>query len=221
MKYSVLLLMTYFATTLPISVTAVSDLKYLTPDAKQVIFQQRDIPDGVALRGHAKGATTYGYRIPSLLVTKKGSILAFTERRLGLHDHAQNDIVLRRSTDNGKKWSDDIVAYEDGTWDLWASFPSDAGRKDGQIAVSKDNGKTWRIVKIIPGPFAYSALQVSPDQSSLLCLYESDNYRSETLITIPFEEVRDKLSANMALVETKQKLVWHIPTTARFGDCEQ
>lgn len=33
-----------------------------------------------------------------------GSLLAFTERRIGLHDHAQNDIILRRSTDNGQTW---------------------------------------------------------------------------------------------------------------------
>ena len=371
--------------------------------SRQTIFQRRAIPDGVPLEGHAKNAEWYGYRIPSLLVTKRGSILAFSERRLGLHDHAQNDIVLRRSTDDGRTWGDEsvvfedgmnsindpltvqlfngrillmfarfpygrhardagwirmadlgyddpkanvltfichsdddgrtwskpvdisrqvkhpsllnantpgamiqltkgphkgrvvtglwgtltivkdgersrdwriVVAYsddkgqtwnrteplkdisgagfsnecqvveaangdivlisrnqggerfrkkaishdggktwspinvdrtlpsvacmgsvirgpvlEDGSWDLWASFPSNAGRKDGQIAVSKDNGKTWRIRKVIHGPFAYSALQVSPDQKSLLCLYESGGYRTQTLLTIPFTEL--------------------------------
>ena len=78
----------------------------------------------------------------------------------------------------------------DGTWDLWASFPSSAGRRDGQIAVSSDNGRTWRIVKVIHGPFAYSALQVSPDRLNLLCFYESAGYRSETLIRIPFNRLR-------------------------------
>jgi sialidase-1 len=37
-------------------------------DAKapsQATFKQRDIPKGVPLKGHAKGATKYGYRIPS------------------------------------------------------------------------------------------------------------------------------------------------------------
>ena len=33
----------------------------------------------------------FGYRIPSLVVTTKGTVLAFAERRVGLHDHAQND----------------------------------------------------------------------------------------------------------------------------------
>ena len=46
----------------------------------------------------------YGYRIPALLTTKKGTVLAFAERRHGLHDHARNDIVLKRSFDNGVSW---------------------------------------------------------------------------------------------------------------------
>ena len=80
----------------------------------RIVFRQRDIPEGVPREGHAKDVTKFGYRIPSLLVTKEGSILAFSERRLGLHDHAQNDIVLKRSTDDGKTWSEEIVAHEDG-----------------------------------------------------------------------------------------------------------
>ena len=50
------------------------------------------------------GGAQYGYRIPSLVTTQKGTLLAFAERRIGLGDHAQNDIVLRRSFDEGKNW---------------------------------------------------------------------------------------------------------------------
>lgn len=371
-----------------------------------IVFQRREIPDDVPLLGHAENATMFGYRIPSLLVTKQGTVLAFSERRLGQHDHAQNDIVLKRSTDNGKTWSDEAIVIEDGmnsindpltvqldngrilmmfarhpygrharnsgwirmadlgyddpnsniltfvchsdddgltwskprkiarqvkaphllnantpgamiqltkgphkgrvvtglwgavpttkeqpertwqivvvwsddngqtwnrteplndvsgkgypnecqvaegangdivlisrnqggdtfrkkafshdggetwsdvdvdkglpsvacmgslikgpvradgTWDLWASFPSNKGRKDGQIAVSKDNGRTWNIVRIIPGLFAYSTLQVSPDQQNLFCLYESDDCESETFLSMPLSELLGEL----------------------------
>ncbi|TWU49231.1 sialidase family protein [Rubripirellula reticaptiva] len=371
------------------------------PAFSQTVFQMRDIPVGVPREGHAKDAKAYGYRIPSLLVTSKGSILAFAERRLGFHDHAQNDIVLKRSTDNGNSWSDEIVAYENGmnsindpltvqldsgrillmfarfpygrharnagwikqaelgyddpavnvltflchsdddgltwskpvdisrqvkpsqfvnantpgamvqlskgphkgrvitglwgalppakdgklswqvvaaysddngetwkrtepledesgegfpnecqvaeaangdivlvsrnhegvtfrkkaishdsgetwgpvnidqglpsvacmgalikgpvkdggTWDLWASFPSNSGRENGQIVVSRDNGQSWQIVEIISGPFAYSTLQVASDQKSLLCFYEAAN-REVILVAIPFSELQ-------------------------------
>ena len=44
------------------------------------------------------------YRIPSLVVTKSGTLLAFAEGRANLRDHAENTIVLRRSTDGGHHW---------------------------------------------------------------------------------------------------------------------
>jgi len=56
----------------------------------------------------------YGYRIPSVVVSKKGTVLAFAERRVGLHDHAQNDIVLKRSLDGGRTWGPEIVVHQDG-----------------------------------------------------------------------------------------------------------
>lgn len=369
-----------------------------------LVFAVRDIPEGVPKLGHGKGAKKYGYRIPSLLTSSKGTVLAFSERRLGLHDHAQNDIVLKRSTDGGKTWGEEIVAVEDGmnsindpltvqlddgrimmmyarfpygrharasgwikmaetgyddpklniltyitfskddgltwskptdisrsvkpkhwlnantpgamiqikkgphkgrivaslwgcvpvkgkdgkigrsweivaaysddlgktwkrteplddpekgfpnecqvveasngnlvivsrnqggiaqrkksfskdggetwssiktdpslpsvacmgsiitgpvmpdgSWDLYASFPSAKGRKDGQIAISKDHGKTFEIKKIISGPFAYSATQISPDQKYLLCLYETNKYKEQRIISIPLEDLK-------------------------------
>ena len=79
-----------------------------------IVHEIRDIPEGVPKEGHGEDAEKYGYRIPSLLVTNKGTTIAFAERRLGLHDHAQNDIVLKRSSDGGKTWGPEIVAYEDG-----------------------------------------------------------------------------------------------------------
>ncbi len=46
------------------------------------------------------------YRIPSLIVTSAGSILAFAEGRQSRSDQSENDIVMRRSTDKGTSWSD-------------------------------------------------------------------------------------------------------------------
>ena len=57
----------------------------------------------------------YGFRIPSLVTSGDGALLAFAERRAGLHDHAQNDIVLRRSFDNGKSWLSLQVLVDEGS----------------------------------------------------------------------------------------------------------
>jgi sialidase-1 len=54
------------------------------------------------------------FRIPSLIVTKRGLVLAFAEGRASLRDHAENDIVLKRSADEGKTWGPLQFVHEDG-----------------------------------------------------------------------------------------------------------
>ncbi|MGY8770601.1 MAG: sulfatase-like hydrolase/transferase [Pirellulales bacterium] len=56
----------------------------------------------------------YGYRIPAITTSKSGTLLAFAERRVGLHDHAKNDIVLRRSRDGGSTWLKQQVLADEG-----------------------------------------------------------------------------------------------------------
>lgn len=57
-------------------------------------------------------------RIPSVLVTKGGSVLAFAEGRERPTDQAENDIIAKRSTDGGKTWSPLQVIHEDGAHSL-------------------------------------------------------------------------------------------------------
>ncbi|HEY3455766.1 MAG TPA: sialidase family protein, partial [Bryobacteraceae bacterium] len=48
----------------------------------------------------------YTYRVPSLIVTAKGTLLAFCEgRRNSGSDAGDIDVLLRRSFDRGKTWS--------------------------------------------------------------------------------------------------------------------
>lgn len=54
-----------------------------------------------------KGGAGYGcYRIPAIVRTKTGTLLAFAEaRRAWCGDSQEIDLVMRRSTDNGRTWS--------------------------------------------------------------------------------------------------------------------
>lgn len=54
------------------------------------------------------------YRIPSVVVTKKGTVLAFCEgRKSGRGDAGDIDLVMRRSTDGGKTWGETQVVWDD------------------------------------------------------------------------------------------------------------
>ena len=55
------------------------------------------------------------FRIPSIVTTNKGTILAFAEgRKNSSSDSGDIDIVLKRSNDNGKTWGEIIIVRDDG-----------------------------------------------------------------------------------------------------------
>jgi sialidase-1 len=62
----------------------------------EALFEETDV--------YVSGAGYPTYRIPSLITTRRGTLLAFSEGRQGKGDHTENDIVLRRSADLGRNW---------------------------------------------------------------------------------------------------------------------
>jgi sialidase-1 len=64
-------------------------------------------------RGGADGYHTY--RIPALIVSKQGTVLAFCEgRKNDMQDTGRIDLLLKRSTDGGRTWSKQQVVWSDG-----------------------------------------------------------------------------------------------------------
>lgn len=55
------------------------------------------------------------YRIPVLTIAKDGTILAFCEgRKNSASDYGKLDLLLKRSRDNGRTWSEQMVVHEEG-----------------------------------------------------------------------------------------------------------
>ena len=99
------------------------------------------------------------FRIPAVIVTKKGTLLAFCEgRKTGRSDHGNLDLVLKRSTNGGKTWRPLELVYEEGgdenitignpcpvvdqsTGIIWLPFCRD--NDDVFITHSSDDGRTW------------------------------------------------------------------------------
>ena len=63
----------------------------------------------------AAGENGYkSYRIPALIKTKKGALLAFCEgRKEGKSDAGNIDILMKKSIDEGKTWSEQTVIWDD------------------------------------------------------------------------------------------------------------
>jgi sialidase-1 len=94
-------------------------------------------------------------RIPALVLTKKGTLLAFAEGRIGTaSDWSEMDLLMKRSEDGGRTWGPAVVvaARKKGP----TSNPTPIVDSDGTIHLlyqrdyanayytnSKDDGKTW------------------------------------------------------------------------------
>jgi sialidase-1 len=101
----------------------------------------------------------HSYRIPAVILTPKGTLLAFCEgRKSSRSDHGDLDLVLRRSTDNGKTWTPTQIVHEEGgdamitignpcpvvdreTGTVWLAFCRN--NRDVFMTHSKDDGKSW------------------------------------------------------------------------------
>ncbi|WP_234367805.1 sialidase family protein [Parabacteroides pacaensis] len=118
----------------------------------------------------------YGYecfRIPAIVKTQSGILLAFAEARKfrSNGDSGDIDLVVRSSKDNGKTWNDPVMIWDDGentcgnpvpivdnttgrihllmTWndgrDNWSSLVNGTGHNTRRpyYTYSDDEGKTW------------------------------------------------------------------------------
>ena len=122
-----------------------------------------------------KGDAGYGcYRIPAIVKTKAGTLLAFAEaRRAWCADSQEIDLVMRRSEDDGRTWSATqtvlsgtdadpnavatrgnpapIVDYETGRIVLLSTMdPGTTSRpRTPYVQFSDDDGKTWSTARNI------------------------------------------------------------------------
>jgi len=72
------------------------------------------VPEAVTVFTRESDDAYEAIRIPAIVQSKGGTLLAFAEGRVLDSDHGENDIVLRRSDDDGNTWSDIQVVAESG-----------------------------------------------------------------------------------------------------------
>ena len=90
---------------IPVVICFILAMKGISADCEP-FFRQFDL--------FVSGEEYHNYRIPSIIITLKGTILAFCEARGEDSDTGNIDIVMKRSLDNGKTWEPMSILFDDG-----------------------------------------------------------------------------------------------------------
>jgi sialidase-1 len=100
-------------------------------------------------------------RIPSLLRTQKGTLLAVAEGRDKPTDQAGNDLVISFSKDEGATWSKPQVAYEQG---------ADSCNNPCLVQETK-SGRIFLFYQVFPsGSHEFGGLPVGPADPKAIAL---------------------------------------------------
>lgn len=100
-----------------------------------------ETPDTTALFVSGTGGYE-SYRIPSIIATPKGTLLAFCEGRKKPGDAGDIDLLYRRSTDGGRTWSAPQIIWDDDTNTCGNPCP----------VVDGSTGTIWLLMTHNPGP---------------------------------------------------------------------
>lgn len=95
------------------------------------------------------------YRIPALVVSKQGTVLAFCEgRKTSSADHGDIDLLLRRSFDGGKSWQETQLVHEEGgAAKITIGNPCAIVDRDGTIHLifSRNNARAFYVKSVDDG----------------------------------------------------------------------
>jgi len=95
------------------------------------------------------------YRIPAIVVSKQGTILAFCEgRKTSSSDHGDIDLLLRRSFDGGKSWQKTQLVHEEGgTAKITMGNPCPVADREGTIHVvfCRNNARAFHTKSVDDG----------------------------------------------------------------------
>lgn len=107
------------------------------------LFQFNVFSQTTVFENNSDGYTCY--RIPAIVKSPKGELLAFGEgRKSNCNDHGDVDIVLKRSKNNGKTWSKLAVVVSNGEFQSGNSAPVydmfDLNYKKGRLFLFYNTG---------------------------------------------------------------------------------
>ena len=160
----------------------IAQVEAVVIDGKEQAIPSADAPllrAGIALRQHDEDSVDT-YRIPGLVTTNDGTLIAVYDVRYNSSVDLQEDIDIgiNRSTDGGETWEPMQIIMDRGTW---GELPEEAnGVGDPSILVDRNSGTIWVAglwTHGYPGERAWNASGpgLTPKETGQFLLVKSDD----------------------------------------------
>jgi len=123
------------------------------------------------------------YRIPTMVITAKGTVLLFCEgRKTSRRDHGDVDLIMTRSMDGGRTWSKHKLIHEEGGNDpIRVGNPCPIIERDGKtihLLFTRGGGECFFHTKSVDEGLTWSPLIKSSDEPKAK-EYSKDSFLKE------------------------------------------
>lgn len=123
------------------------------------------------------------YRIPTMIITAKGTVLLFCEgRKTSRRDHGDVDLIMTRSMDGGRTWSKHKLIHEEGGNDpIRVGNPCPIIEHDGKtihLLFTRGGGECFFHTKSVNEGLTWSPLVKSSDEPKAK-EYSKDSFLKE------------------------------------------
>lgn len=177
------------------------------------------------------------YRIPSMVTAKDGSLLVFTEaRKESSVDKSPTDIVVKRSTDNGKTWSamqtiaeggenafmDPTALVDDKTGkiflfaSLWPKDNHSGKENTGWLITSDDHGETWKKPQEITDLITKKNFYLNGFGPGSGVVLKGERFKNRLII--PLRLMQEGALSNYALYSDDHGETWEIGESTETGN---